>query len=166
MKRSLWFLLVLLFVLGGTASAQVVFPTRDAVAPPRENVFGLGLFGGPASGLGLSFRHHLPSPLSYQITGGIIKVDERLSYSFGAEVQYDLTRTSVTRFFVAGATSYFHTGKPEQNEMDGPGRLGLGIGGELYADAGFHGTVELLFTYFSDGTVLPLPQIGFYYYFR
>jgi hypothetical protein len=39
------------------------------------------------------------------------------------------------------------------------------VGGELYLGAGFHGTGEILFSYFSDGNVLPLPQIGFYYYF-
>jgi hypothetical protein len=166
MKRSLWFLLVLLVVPGVPVSAQVVFPDRDVAVSPRKNVFGLGLFGGPASGLGLSFRHHLPTPFSYQINGGVIKVDDRLAYSVGAEVQYDLTRTGVTRFFVAGATSYFYKGKAEQNDIAGPGRLGIGIGGELHADAGIHVTVDLLFTYFSDGTVLPLPQIGFHYYFR
>jgi hypothetical protein len=166
MKRSTWFLPVLALVLGGTASAQVVSPEADAVAPPRQHVFGLGLFGGCASGAGLSFRHHLPSSLSYQITGGIIKVDERLSYSIGAELEYDIKRTDVTRLFAAAGTSYFHAGPPDQNEMAAPGRLGIGIGGEVHAGGGFHATVELLFTYFSDGTVLPLPQLGVYYYFR
>jgi hypothetical protein len=50
--------------------------------------------------------------------------------------------------------------------MEGPGRLGFGMGGELYASSGIHTTLELLFTYFDDGTVLPLPQLAFHYYFR
>ena len=166
MKRSTWFLPVLVLVLGGTASAQVVSPEADAVPPPRENVFAMGLFAGPASGVGLSFRHHLPSLLSYQVTGGIIKSDDHLSYSIGVELQFDIKRTNVTRFFAAAGTSYFHSGKPEQNEMAAPGRLGVGIGGELHAGSGVHVMLDLLFTYFSDGTVLPLPQVGLHYYFR
>jgi len=166
MKRSLCTLLLLPLILGGIACAQVVSPDADAVPAPRENVFAMGLFAGPASGVGLSFRHHLPSPLSYQITGGIIKSDDHLSYSIGVELQYDIKRTSITRFFAAAGTSYFHSGKPEANEMAAPGRLGIGIGGELHAGSGVHVMLDLLFTYFSDGTVLPLPQAGLHYYFR
>jgi hypothetical protein len=142
-----------------------VLPDRGRDASLRENVFGLGLFGGPASGLGLSFRHHLPSPFSYQITGGIIKVDQRLSYDLGFEAQYDLVRGPASRFFVSGGTGYFYSGKHGWNDMDAPGRLGLGVGGELALASGIHSTLELLFTYFTDGTVLPLPQFGFHYYF-
>ena len=166
MNRPLGFLLLLPVIFAGVVSAQVVSPEADDVAPPRQNVFGLGFFGGPASGVGLNFRHHLPSSLSYQITGGIIKVDDHLSYSIGAELEYDIKRTNTTRLFAAAGTSYFHSGKPEENEMAAPERIGIGIGGEVHAGGGFHATVELLFTFFSDGTVLPLPQIGFCYYFR
>jgi hypothetical protein len=166
MNRLLGILLVVAGLFARTASAQVVAPDDDAVPSPRENVFAMGLFAGPASGVGLSFRHHLPSPLSYQITGGIIKSDDHLSYSIGAELQYDIKKTSITRFFAAAGTSYFFSGKPEENEMAAPGRLGAGIGGELHAGSGVHVMVDLLFTYFSDGTVLPLPQIGLHYYFR
>ncbi len=148
-----------------TLYAQAVLPDRGREAGLRENVFGLGLFGGPASGLGLSFRHHLPSPFSYQITGGILKVDERLSYDLGFEAQYDLVRGPASRFFVSGGTSYFYSGKHGHNDMDAPGRIGFGVGGELALASGIHTTLGLLFTYFTDGTVLPLPQFGFHYYF-
>ena len=70
------------------------------------SVFGLGLFGGPAGGLGISFRHHLPYQFSYQVTGGIINVDDKLKYDVGFEAQYDLVKGPTGRFFVAGATSY------------------------------------------------------------
>jgi hypothetical protein len=146
--------------------AQVVMPDRDAAADMKRSVFGLGFAGGPASGLGLSFRHHLPSIASYQIIGGIIKVDDRMSYSIGAEVQMDLARTEAARFFAVGGVSYFYSGKTSHNEMDGPGRIGVGLGGEVHAASGIHTSLELLFTYFNDGTVLPLPQLGFHYYFR
>jgi hypothetical protein len=150
----------------GSLDAQVVMPDRNAPAGMPRNVFGLGFAFGPASGLGLSFRHHLPSILSYQINGGIIKVDNRMSYSVGGEIQCDLTRNEVVRFFAVVGVSYFFTGRDGHNEMDGPARMGLGLGGEFHAGAGIHSTVELLFTAFNDGTVLPLPQLGFHYYFR
>ena len=148
-----------------TRRAQAVLPDRGREPGLRENVFGLGIFGGPAGGLGLSFRHHLPSPFSYQLTGGIIKVDQRLSYDIGVEAQYDLVRGPVSRFFVAGGTGYFYSGKRGHNEMDAPARIGFGVGGELALASGIHTSLELLFTYLSDGTVLPLPQFGFFYYF-
>jgi hypothetical protein len=143
---------------------QVIVPEPDRPVV-RENVFGLGLAGGAASGVGLSFRHHLPAAFSYQFTGGIIKVDDRLSYAVGAEIQFDLVRGAVWRFFVAGGAGYYHSGTSGHNQMEGPARAGVGIGGESPLGGGFHGTAELMFTYFSDGTVLPLPQVGIHYYF-
>jgi hypothetical protein len=148
------------------ARAQVVTPSPETERPLRQSVFGIGLFGGPAGGLGISFRHHLPSAFSYQVTGGIINVDDKLNYDIGIEAQFDLVRGPQGRFFVAGAGSYFYTGRDGVNEMDGPGRFGLGVGGEAFVGAGFHASLDLLFTYFSDHTVLPLPQLGVFYYFR
>ena len=145
---------------------QVVLPSKGEETSLHQSVFGLGVFGGAATGLGLSFRHHLPSPLSYQVTGGIINVDDKLKYDVGIEAQWDLVRGPTGRFFAAGATSYFFSGKGGNNEMDGPGRVGLGVGGEVFIGNGFHLSAELLFTYFSDDTVLPLPQFGMFYYFK
>jgi hypothetical protein len=154
-----------LVLLAATAAAQVVAPDRESSGGMRQSVFGLGLAAGPASGLGLSFRHHLPSTVSYEINGGVIKVDDRMLYDIGGELQVDLSRTGTTRFFVAGAFGYFYAGTAHSNEMAAPERVGLGLGGETYSGGGFHATLELLFTYFSDGTVLPLPQFGVHYYF-
>jgi hypothetical protein len=163
MRRSLVIVFMVLSWVG-VAGAQVILPERGREPGLRENVFGLGLWGGPATGLGLSFRHHLPSQVSYMITGGIIKVDEKLSYDIGVEGQFDLARSSTNRFFVAAGFGYFYSGK-ETNRMNAPTRLGLGIGGEFAVSPGIHTTIEAMFTYFSDGNVLPLPQLGFHYYF-
>jgi len=146
------------------ASSQVILPEKGQEPALRENVFGLGLWGGPATGLGLSFRHHLPSQLSYMVTGGIIKVDDRLSYDIGVEAQLDLVRNSTTRFFAAGGFGYYYSGS-SVNTMEAPTRLGLGIGGEFAVTPGLHTSIEMIFTYFSNGDVLPLPQMGFHYYF-
>ncbi len=163
--RQLAGLFLLLVVFTTATPAQVVAPSVGGGKSLRQALFGLGLFGGPAGGLGISFRHHLPTTFSYQITGGIINVDDKLKYDIGLEIQFDLVRGPQGRFFASGATSYFYSGRKGVNEMDGPGRVGLGIGGEAFIGYGFHATGELLFTYFTDGTVLPLPQFGIFYYF-
>jgi hypothetical protein len=159
--------IIALLVLAAVSShAQVVMPDRESADDLHRSAYGLGFAFGPASGLGLSFRHHLPTTISYEINGGIIKVDDRMSYSVGAEIQMDMSRNRTVRFFAAAGCSYFYSGKTSHNEMEGPGRLGAGLGGEFYAGTGIHTTLELLFTYFNDGTVLPLPQIAFHYYFK
>jgi hypothetical protein len=161
------FLIVLFLVPAASLSsfAQVVLPDKEIPAGLRENVFGLGLFGGPATGLGLSFRHHLPSSLSYQVTGGIIRVENRTSYDIGGEAQVDLSRTPTSRFFAGGGAGYYYSGTSGNNGMKAPARIALGLGGEFAVSPGLHTEIEAYFTFFSDGTVLPLPQIGFHYYF-
>jgi hypothetical protein len=154
-----------LVLMAATSFGQAVLPEGGQRTSLDHNVFGLGLFGGPATGVGLSFRHHLASPVSYQITGGIIKISDKLSYDIGGEVQYDLARPTGNRFFVMGGLGYYYAGKDDGNEMSGPARLGLGLGGEFGTSTAFNVTVEAVFTYFTDGTVLPLPQLGFHYYF-
>ena len=145
--------------------AQVVVPQTGQVAEISQSVFGIGLYGGAATGVGLSFRHHLPMHMSYQVTGGVIKADERLMYAVGGEIQYDLIRTTDSRVFAVGGGGYYYSGI-DHNEMSAPGRAGLGVGGEIEIYSGFHLIGEALFTYFTDGTILPLPQGGFFYYFR
>ena len=155
--------------------AQILLQTSPAVAQATlpahvgdqigQHVFGIGIAAGPVSGIGLSFRHHLPGRFSYQVTGGIIKVDDKLSYAIGGEAQFDFTRRPSERFFLVLAAGYYHSGKSGDNELAGPGRVGLGVGGELSLGGPVHASGEVLFSYFSDGNVLPLPQIGIHYYF-
>jgi hypothetical protein len=163
--RNLLVSAVLFLAAVTAARAQVETPQQGQGPMVRQNVYGLGLFGGPATGLGLSFRHHPPGYGSYQITGGIIKVGSKISSDIGLELQYDLIRSMPVRFYVGGGVSYFYSGKSGRNRMSAPGRAGLGIGTELLAGLGVHAECELMFCYFTDGTVLPLPQIGFFYYF-
>ena len=158
-------LLTMLFLYTIPLYAQVNVPSQDRPKELGQSVFGLGLSGGLVSGIGLSFRHHLPSVLSYQVVGGIIKVDTKLHYDVGTEIQFDLTRGESTRFFACGGIGYFFSGESGNNELDGPLRMGIGIGGEVMRVESFSFSGELMFSYFSDGTVLPLPQVGAHYYF-
>jgi len=129
-----------------------------------KNVYGLGISGGPASGVGISFRNHLPSKISYQIVGGIIKSAERTSASIGVELQYDLVRATTTRLFFGPSTSYFYTGSDE-NTYVGPFRIGIGVGGELNVQNAVNITLEGVFVYYSNGDIAPMPQVALHYYF-
>ena len=145
--------------------AQVIVGTDQHAESFRENIYGLGISGGAATGLGVSFRAHFPSLLSVQVVGGIMKTSSVLSSSIGGQVQYDLVRGSSMRFFGAGGLSYYYSGDGVNN-LKGPFRLGVGVGGEFLVRQSLSVTVEGMFTYFSDGVIVPLPELSIHYYFR
>ena len=156
---------LLLTVYAVPARSQAVLPERWREGGLRENVYGLGLAVGACSGIGISFRQHFPGLVSYQFIGGILKVDTQTSYAFGAELQYDFVRGAGVRFFAAGALGYYYSGDRRGNDIEAPGRIGAGIGAEVPIQGGFQISGEMLFTFFSDGNVLPLPQVSMHYYF-
>jgi hypothetical protein len=150
---------------GVPAKSQVMTPNTSTQRELRESVFGLGLGAGFASGIGLSFRHHFPGRMAWQAVGGIVKTRDKLLYSVGGEIQFDVQRTASTRFFVAAAAGYYYSGDGT-NEMEAPGRIGLGVGGEIPIAESLGLSGEILFTYQTDGSVLPLPQAAIHYYFN
>ena len=169
MKKSLCAaiaVMVSLALLSPSLHAQVEERTLGQAAGLRESVFGLGFSAGFASGIGLSFKHHLPGKLSYVVNGGVIKSKDKLSYALGGELQFDLHRSPGSRFFAVAAGGYYYSGSDDLNEMEAPGRFGIGVGGELPLGPGLGVSGQLLFTYMSDGTILPLPQGSIHYYFR
>ncbi len=111
----------------GVIQAQVVAPNAGSenVAAGRS-LFGLGVFGGPAGGLGISFRHHLPAAFSYQVTGGIINVDDKLNYDYRSRGAVRSGARPFRPLLCRRGGSYFYSGTDGVNEMDGPGRFGLG----------------------------------------
>lgn len=169
MKTCIQFLalvLLVMVILSRPCFGQVIVPEKGGESVRLEKqLFGLGFAAGPTTGLGVSFRHHLPSQISYGIIGGIIKVDRDLSYDVGFEMQWDLSRDESARFFAVGGTSYFYSGTSDDNELKGPLRFGFGIGGEFNYLGVLNVSLEGLFTFFSDGTILPLPQVSAHYYF-
>jgi hypothetical protein len=144
--------------------AQVIVSERTDMRYERQ-VFGIGLTAGPIDGAGISFRHHLPALFSYSVNAGIIKVDQNLHYAIGGDIQYDLARSTNGRYFLLLGIGYYYSGSTSTNEMKGPFRTGLGVGAEFAANGPLHVSLMGAFTFFSDGTILPLPQIGILYYF-
>lgn len=164
MKIMTGIVLVLFVVLIQELNAQVAVSNARGEAFD-QTVHGLGFSGGPASGVGISYRYHLASKSSLQGIVGVFKPKSTDTFaSFGAEFQQDLTRSGSARFFFAGATSYVYNGTGTNN-YSAPFRAGMGVGGEFLLQDAVHFSFQGLFTYFSDGTILPLPQLAVHYYF-
>lgn len=155
---------VLSFVFVSISLAQITTSGLSKAENLSKPVYGLGLSAGWGSGVGLSFRSHLPSKSSLQAVFGIIRTSNKLLMSVGGEYQYDLVRSNETRFFIASTIAYFYNGSGT-NEVAGPFRMGAGIGGEFRAQDALHVTVEGVFVFFSDGRIYPCPQIAAHYYF-
>jgi hypothetical protein len=162
-KTFLSVFLISLFLVS-ISIAQVTTSGLEKAEGLSKPVYGLGISAGWASGIGLSFRSHLPSNSSIQAVFGIIKTSNKLSACLGGEYQYDLVRSNSTRFFIGAAMSYFYSGV-NSNEVSAPFRVGAGVGGEFQVQESLHVSVEGLFVFFSDGRVIPLPQIAAHYYF-
>ncbi len=163
-KAILLWSIVSILSISSISSAQISTSGLEAAQGLDKTVYGLGLSAGLASGFGVSFRAHLPSKSSVQGVFGIIKTSNKLALSIGGEYQYDLVRGSSTRFFFGPAASYNYYGS-SSNELSGPFRVGVGIGGEFKIRDALHFTAEAMFVFFSDGTVIPLPQLAMHYYF-
>jgi hypothetical protein len=165
MKRNQMVLLIVVFVFAITvAQAQVAVSDVRGEAFGKS-VYGIGFSGGPASGVGFSIRYHTAGKTSLQAVVGVFKPKNTDTfYSFGAEYQHDLTRSNSARFFFGAASSYFYNGSGSNN-YTAPFRFGAGLGGEFLLQDAVHLTFQGLFTYFSDGTILPLPQLAIHYYF-
>ncbi len=154
--------LLTLAVTGG--QAQVSASGLSRAEGMGQAVYGMGVAAGYSSGVGFSFRSHLPSKSSLQGIFGIIKTASTLYMSIGGEYQYDLVRGNQTRFFAVGSMGYFYRGS-DKNEVNGPFRIGAGIGAEFNLREAIHLTLAGQFVYASNHTVLPLPQVALHYYF-
>lgn len=164
MKSFLCVVAVLLFVNTPALRAQVKVQGSQKAEALGKNVYGLGVSVGPASGIGISFRNHLPSKISYQLIGGIIKSGDKTWATVGGEFQFDLVRATSTRLFFGPSVSYFYSGTAG-NDYVAPFRFGVGVGGELLVQNAINISVEGVFVYFSNGDIAPMPQVGLHYYF-
>jgi len=163
MNRIIPGILVLLFA-PCVLFSQVSVAGDNKAESFERSVYGLGFAGGPASGVGISFRDHFPSKVSLQLVFGILKDNVNTFVSTGAELQYDLVRGSSTRFYFGPAFGYFFEGS-KTNSFRAPTRVGIGLGGEFNLRDALHFSIEGMFVFFSDGAIIPLPQASVHYYF-
>jgi hypothetical protein len=164
MKKSIFACFVIPLFCISFANAQVSTSGLSDAKGLSQAVYGLGFSAGWASGVGISFRSHLPSKASVQGVFGIIKTSNKLLLSLGGEYQFDLVRNNTTRFYAGPALGYYYSGSGK-NESSAPFRIGAGVGGEFHVKDALHVSVEGMFVFFSDGRVIPLPQISAHYYF-
>ncbi|MDD8017153.1 MAG: hypothetical protein PHP42_02145 [Bacteroidota bacterium] len=163
--NKLLLLLIAMFFISSVPLYSQVEVSRGKSEAFGGDVHGVGFSAGPASGFGVSYRYHTSGKFSVQGIVGVFKPKTTDTfYSFGAELQQDLLRSNTTRFFFDVASSYIYNGS-DGNNYAAPFRAGVGLGGEFLIQDALHFTLEGLFTYFSDGTILPLPQLAFHYYF-
>ena len=147
-----------------------------------ESVFGLGANFSPLSGMGLSVRQHFAAKISWMVDGYYAKTSDGASYSYGAEIQYDLILKDRVRFYVLGGASHYYQDQPvtmynpdgssfqafSGNTFSGPTRFGGGFGIEtnLIGDD-FCVLADLVFvSYQPSGDFIPGGSVGLHYYFR
>jgi len=145
--------------------SQPAYPQSADIFKDRT-FWAAGIHVGLLSGLGLSGRFHPPGRFAFQLTGGGIGVGEAVTYNFGGEAQFDFDSDGRSRFYGFLAASYYYWEDKAGEQDIGPFRTGLGIAYEWNIAEKLIFMANLGITYFSTGTVLPLPQAGFYYYFN
>ncbi len=136
-----------------------------------ENIFGFGLNANLATGLGFSFRHHLPLPLAYMVSGFAWKTGGGVFWDLGFQTELDLFVQEKTRFYGAAGFSYFYTDNSSDavvhDTYNGPTRIGAGVGIELGMGSTIGLAFNLMLTSFQPtGELLPLPSASVHYYFR
>ena len=164
------FLIIAVLCLTAINSIAQPIATDSLVSKPKhfsENVFGIGLHASLVSGMGVSFRHRLAgTSIAYQINGGIIKISGSLYYSIGAEFQYDLSGGERDRVYAIAGVGHYYKGI-SSNDLSRPTRIGAGVGYEFPVAKQIGVSVALLVMGFlPGGDILPLPQIGFHYFFK
>jgi hypothetical protein len=118
------------------------------------------------SGIGLSFRRHFQNPFLIQATIGYISDGKSDFYSSGIELQYDISKRTDFRFYIAASVGLYGKSKKTYMTMG----LGLGIeipvfGGELIDN--LHIGVNIFYPggYFeSSGTIVNIGGSAYLYY--
>ncbi len=128
---------------GNGTAGQVGGDKANAFEYKSYNSFGLNISS--HSGIGLSYRYHLDSPVLFQISGGVISEGESYFYAVGAEVQRELSKSKDKRAFGSFAFGIYGEREKEVYDvgystgMNPPEKwvsknaysFALGVGGEL-----------------------------------
>jgi hypothetical protein len=175
---------VTMFAVSTNSVAQTGNMQReDGKTSLVQAVYGMGTNFSLLSGMGFSLKEHFShSQFSYMVTGYVWKDHAGATYDFGLEVQYDIYIKDLTRFYVLAGMSQFYNGSRESrwdptsgqwnlmqetNHLDGPTRLGTGIGFETaLSDAvGFYSSLSVT-SFQPSGDLQMLPSAGLMVYFK
>jgi hypothetical protein len=136
-----------LFLFSSLAVAQSSY---DTTAPGYRSYSSFGFNASSVSGLGLSYRKHLPGPSLIQITGGVISGGGSTFTSLGFAYQYQLSKKDNFRYYIATGAGLYTSGSTRTVigigigiEVPGIGTTifeSVTVGGELYYPALYLGT--------------------------
>ena len=169
--------LLFLFCVVSGLRAQTTTPPAPAPGAVVDEefyyqpAFGIGLNVGLVSGAGISGRGTFPGGFVAQGTFFVMTLSDWTHFNIGGEVQYSLIRNPDWRLYSLLGMGYYSsttddTTKPG-NQIANPFRTGLGIGYEWFVGRQFVVSIAGALTYFpKTGEVLPIPEIGFFFYFR
>ena len=165
-------LLCSFFVTPASLSAQGSSSPEQPPPPVHEEdtYYAIGLQASLLSGAGLSGRLVM-NDFTLQATTFIIAVSSITHFNLGLEGHYSFTKGPSGRLYGLVGGGYYLTTSSDSskpgNRIAEPIRLGLGVGGDINASRNFVFDGSLAFHWFvATGKVLPLPTLGFHYYFR
>lgn len=158
--------------LGRAQVDPAPLPDEPGIEPAKSEIYyGIGLNASLLSGAGLSARMMIGERYGVQLTTFVLALNSLTHFNIGVEGQYTFTQGEVGRLYGLVGGGYYLTTKSDTtkpgNRIAEPARLGLGVGGDLYMVGNLAVDGSLAFHWFmATGKVLPLPSIGFHYYFR
>jgi hypothetical protein len=142
-------------------------PEGETNAFLTSDMWAVGLQAGLMSGTGLGVRFHPMGRFGGQFVGGGIKTGERTAYSFGLEGQFDFDVMDRSRFYGYLGGGFYHSKVTDGDNIKAPWRFGLGVAYEWSISRKLIFNASGALTFFSNGEgVLPLPQVGLWYYFN
>jgi hypothetical protein len=150
---------------------SIVYPAQAQLTEHEDyyltkSHWGVGLQAGLLSGSGISIRFHPHTRYGFELNAGAWKGGDNLIASFGAEAQYDFDWSGRNRFYGFVGLGYYQNGKDDPDDLKGPFRAGFGAGYDWDISSAVIFSAELGVTWFTDGIILPLPQIGISYLFN
>ena len=140
----------------------------------RNTYFAVGGNFGLLSGMGLAGRASFPGGFAGQIAFFALSVPGDkygTHFNVGGELQYAFSRNNSGRLYSLLGLGYFDTSYQDTaysgNAIANPFRIGVGIGYEYFTSANFVISISGAITYFpTTSEFFPIPQLGFFYYFR
>ncbi|MBC8145485.1 MAG: hypothetical protein H7X80_07855 [bacterium] len=189
MKRFVHPFVCLLLIVTATSSMRAQFgstPAPTPVAPPdsmstvgddfnRNPYYAVGMNVGLLSGAGLGARASWPGGLAAQFAFFALSVPgDKYSthFNIGGELQYSFSRNRSGRLYSLLGFGYYSTGYQDTAFGDGnavanPFRTGIGIGYEYFTSPNFVISLSGAITFFpSTSEWFPIPEVGFFYYFK